>query len=192
MGQRANLAIGNASGYELYYSHWCANTLPRDLFWGSEHAVNFVIQQRSVAVEDGWLDTTWAEGGAVIDSQNKTFLLYGGEDLLFDIPLRRLFLKMLATAWEGWTIRWAFEGIIDIAEYLGVKREHVIADTKDTDEVAFVLTPPKKRDWLRCIGTIRSVDGLAIYRGCLEIYSIISNTRRFLVDIRFSNRWISH
>ncbi|MDF1742288.1 MAG: hypothetical protein P1V19_01245 [Gimesia sp.] len=163
MGQRANLAIGNASGYELFYSHWCANTLPRDLFWGSEHAIEFISQQRAVAVKDGWLDTIWAEGGAVLDSQNKTFLLYGGEDLLYDVPLRRLFLKMLSAAWDDWTIHWAFEGIVDIAEYLGVDRKHVIADSDDTNETTVLLTPPQERDWLRCIGTIRSDDDLAIY-----------------------------
>ncbi|QEG40082.1 hypothetical protein [Roseimaritima ulvae] len=163
MGQRANLAIGNANGYELFYSHWCANTLPRDLFWGSEHAVEFISNQRAVAVDDGWLDTVWAEGGAVIDPQNQTFLLYGGEDLLYDVPLRRLFLKMLSMAWDDWTVRWAFEGIVDLAEYLGVAREHVIADSNDTSEATAILTPPQERDWLRCIGTIRSDGDLAIY-----------------------------
>lgn len=163
MGQRANLVIGNASGYELFYSHWCANTLPRDLFWGSNHAINFVSQQRVVAVDDGWLDTVWAEGGAVIDPQNQIFLLYGGEDLLHDVPLRRLFLKMLNAAWENWTIHWAHEGIVDIAEYLGVARNRVIANSSGTNQSTAILMPPKERDWLSCIGTIRSDDGLAIY-----------------------------
>lgn len=163
MGQRANLAIGNACSYELYYSHWCANTLPRDLFWSSEHALDFVRKQRPVAVADGWLDTIWAEGGAVIDLQSKTFLLFGGEDLLYDVPLRRLFLRMLTTSWQGWAIRWAFEGIVDIAEYLGVAREQVIAVSDKTNEAAAVLTSPQERDWLSCICTIRSVDNLAIY-----------------------------
>lgn len=163
MGQRANLAIGNARGYELFYSHWCANTLPRDLFWGSKHALEFISQQRPVSVEDGWLDTTWAEGGAVVDPQNQTLLLYGGEDLQYDIPLRRLFLRMLHTAWGDWNIRWAFEGIVDIAEYLGVARERVIADSDHASARTAVLTPPEERDWLRCIGTIRSDGDLSIY-----------------------------
>ncbi len=163
MGQRANLAIGNARGYDLFYSHWCANTLPRDLFWGPDHALAFVSQQRSVEPSDGWLDTIWAEGGAVIDPENKSFLLYGGEDLLYDVPLRRLFLSLLNVAWDGWVVRWAFEGIAEIAEYLGVDREHVIANSDDTDERVAVLTPPQERAWLRCVGTFRSNDGLSIY-----------------------------
>ena len=163
MGQRANLVLGNAGGYELFYSHWCANTLPRDLFWGAEHAMDFVLKQRAVTADEGWLDTIWAEGGAVIDVTNKTFLFFGGEDLLYDVPLRRLFLKMISAAWGDWTIRWAYEGIVDIAEYVGVARESVIANSNHKKELTTSLSPPKERDWLRCIGSIRSGDELDIY-----------------------------
>lgn len=155
MGQRANFAIGNSLGYELFYSHWCANTLTSDLFWGSEHALRFVRQQRPVDAENGWLDTVWAEGGAVIDPSNKLFMLYGGESLLFDVPLRRLFLKLLRVAWQGWTIRWASEGIVEIAEYPGVERGRVIADSNASDR-ALDLAPPKERDWLNCVGTFQT------------------------------------
>ena len=158
MGQRANLAIGNANGYDLFYSHWCANTLPRDLFWGPSHALDFVSQQRRVDKENGWLDTIWAEGGAAIDPVSKTLLLFGGEDLLYDVPLRRVFLEFLSVSWDGWTIRWAYEGIVDIAEFLGVTRETVIAESHDKGGFAPTLSPPEEKDWLQCIGTF-SVDG---------------------------------
>jgi len=104
MGQRANFAIGNASSYKLFYNHWCANTLPFELFWGPEHAHDFISRQKVVDNDTGWLDTIWAEGGAVLDLSTKTLLLYGGEDLLYDVPLRRAFLKLLKTSWSGWTI----------------------------------------------------------------------------------------
>ncbi|MCA9152825.1 MAG: hypothetical protein KDA92_26160 [Planctomycetales bacterium] len=162
MGHRANLVLGNASGYELFYSHWSANTLPSDLFWGPEHAVEFVSKQRRVSVVDGWLDTIWAEGGAVIDPQESTLLLYGGEDLLYDVPLRRLYLQMLGTAWDNWTIQWAHEGIVDIAEYVGVAREHVIADFDGAHEATPVWDHPRERDWLQCVATIQIGEELAI------------------------------
>lgn len=77
MGQRANLILVEGREYQLFYSHWCANTLPRDLFWGPEHAVAFIRIQRAVD-DSGWLDEVWAEGGAVVDLDRKHFLLYGG------------------------------------------------------------------------------------------------------------------
>jgi hypothetical protein len=106
MGQRANLIIAGPEGYDLYYSHWRANTLPTDLFWGPEYAQAFVRIQRPVD-QDGWLDTIWSEGGAVIDTARRTLLLYGGEDILYDVPLRRMYLELLQTVWANWTIRWA-------------------------------------------------------------------------------------
>src|SRR5688500_17014614 len=102
MGQRANLAIVTPQGYDLFYSHWCANTLPHDLFWGASHALEFVRKQRKVDRENGWLDTVWAEGGTVIDPQSEMLLLFGGEDVLYDVPLRDVFLQLLQASWSGW------------------------------------------------------------------------------------------
>ena len=95
MGQRANLVLVEDGKYQLFYSHWCANTLPRDLFWGPEHAVAFIRLQRAVD-ESGWLDDVWAEGGALLDLDRKRCLLYGGEDILYDVPLRRIISNCLA------------------------------------------------------------------------------------------------
>ena len=86
MGQRANLILVEKGKYQLFYSHWCANTLPRDLFWGPDHAQAFIRIQRPVG-DSGWLDDVWAEGGAILDIDRKCLLLYGGEDILYDVPL---------------------------------------------------------------------------------------------------------
>ncbi|MBC8059312.1 MAG: hypothetical protein H7Y18_01450 [Clostridiaceae bacterium] len=88
MGQRANLIIVKKDSYDLYYSHWCANTLPRDIFWGPEHAINFIQLQVKKDIDDWWLDDIWAEGGVIVDIEKKILLMYGGENILFDIPLR--------------------------------------------------------------------------------------------------------
>ena len=48
MGQRANLILVEGRKYQLFYSHWCANTLPRDLFWGPGHAAAFIRIQHAV------------------------------------------------------------------------------------------------------------------------------------------------
>ena len=125
--------------------------------------MEFVLQQRPISVEDGWLDTVWAEGGAVIDPGNRTFVLYGGEDLLFDVPLRRVFLRMLRSAWEGWTIHWAHAGIISIAEYVGVSRDKVTAPPTKSPQTPVDLKPPQKPDYLSCVCTIQSKDDVCIY-----------------------------
>jgi len=49
MGQRANLIITRSNGeYDLYYNHWCANTLPIYLFWGPEHAEKFIRMRKAI------------------------------------------------------------------------------------------------------------------------------------------------
>jgi hypothetical protein len=54
-----------------YYSHWCATSLPKDLFWGPAHALNYVRMQKRVGNETGWLDEVWTEGGAVTDPRDE-------------------------------------------------------------------------------------------------------------------------
>src|SRR6187431_409034 len=46
VGQRANLVVVTAQGVELYYTHWGANVLDRELFWGPVHATAFARAQR--------------------------------------------------------------------------------------------------------------------------------------------------
>ena len=54
MGQRANLIIVQYGEYELFYSHWAANTLTSDLFWSPELATAFIQMQQQVDKETGW------------------------------------------------------------------------------------------------------------------------------------------
>ncbi|MCP3773179.1 hypothetical protein NLX71_07575 [Paenibacillus sp. MZ04-78.2] len=152
MGQRANLVITKQGGYDLYYNHWCANTLPRDLFWGPQHAISFIEAQAKVDETD-WLNDIWAEGGVVLDAEKKLLLFFGGEEELYNIPYRRIFLSLMQKVWEEWDLRWANEGIIDIAEYVGVPREVVLA-SEDDDLVDISLAPPEAKDWIDTIISI--------------------------------------
>jgi hypothetical protein len=80
----------------------------------------------------GWLNDTWAEGGAVIDLDRQTLILYGGEDLNSHIPMRRLYLQLLQEVWDGWDVRWANLGILDMADYVGLPRNRVIDGQRST------------------------------------------------------------
>jgi hypothetical protein len=126
MGQRANLLIVENGRYRLFYSHWCANTLPTDLFWGPDYAVKF-IQMQQEGDQSDWLDEVWAEGAAVVDLDKKAFLLFGGEDIDCDVPLRRVYLECLARVWRPWTVEWAYEGIASIADYVAYPRANVLS-----------------------------------------------------------------
>lgn len=156
MGHRANLLLVDESGYELYYCHWCATSLVHALFWGPEFAVRYIRQTQQT---NEWLNTVWAEGGAVLDTHRKRLLLYGGEDVLFDIPLRRVYLELLELMWEGWQVEWAYDGIVDMAAYVGYPGEKVLQPPLDFSSGSITLPPPQEPDWINTIASIRLEDG---------------------------------
>ena len=170
MGQRANLVIVEDGQYQLFYSHWCANTLTRDLFWGPEYAARFIRMQRE-ADESGWLDDAWAEGAAVVDLDRKVLLLFGGESVLYDVPLRRVYLDFLSRVWKSWDVRWAYEGIATIADYVSYPRTKVLSTR--TEEAVCSLAPPGERGWTDIVASIRwAADQVRIYplAGDPEVY----------------------
>jgi hypothetical protein len=172
MGQRANLILVQSGEYQLFYSHWCANTLTRDLFWGPDHAMAFIRIQRAVD-DSGWLDDIWAEGGAVVDLDHKHFLLYGGEDLLYDVPRRRIYLNLLAKVWNGWTVHWAYEGIAELADYVGYPRDRVLSK-RDRDYTDANPTPPDQKDWTDLVASVR------LENGTIRLYPLAGDVESYL------------
>jgi len=132
MGQRANLVIVYNNDYELYYNHWCASSMPEKVFWGPVHTRQFIESQEKVSKTE-WLNDIWAEGGVVMDLDQQYLLFYGGEDMIYDIQLRQLFIQLMHKVWTGWQVEWAEEGILDMANYVGVSPECVLSSRQDTE-----------------------------------------------------------
>ena len=161
MGQRANYVIVDPpaeGGYELYYSHWAANRVPQDLFWGPEHALTFIRGQRPVPAKQ-WLDTVWAEGGALVDPERQTLLLFGGDDMDRELGLRRVYLRLVQPLWPGWNVRWADGELVELADYVGVDEEHVLVAPTLPDDPRLCLSDVGD-DWYDTAISIRWEDGL--------------------------------
>ena len=152
MGQRANLLIVRNQSYTLYYSHWCAYTLPVSLFWGEQYAIRFIELQKQVD-ETGWLDDKWAEGGAVLDLERRVLLFYGGSDILYDVPLRNVLLGLMKNNWPGWEIRWAHEGIADLAAYVGYPTDKVLS-VREASRHEASLAPPEEKKWVDLVASV--------------------------------------
>ena len=157
MGQRANLIVLRSGGWSMHYTHWRADTLDADLFWGPAYATVF-IQAQKPCDPNAWLDEVWAEGGAVVDHDARLLLWFGGGDVRAEVPLRRAQLDLMRHAWPGWEVRWAREGVVDIAAQAGVAKEAVLSDG-DWSSIALDLSPPQERDWSQCIGAHRAACG---------------------------------
>ncbi|WCF10723.1 hypothetical protein NDS46_13125 [Paenibacillus thiaminolyticus] len=135
----------------MYYSHWCANTLPRDLFWGPEEALAFIESQQ---LTEEWLDDRWAEGGVIIDLDQNVLLWYGGEDIMYDVPLRRHLFALMQPLWSGWELRWA----VGMANYLNYPLEHV-RSVEYAADLPTIIEPDSKGGFIRIIASIVFPDG---------------------------------
>jgi hypothetical protein len=125
------------------------------LFWGPEIAQSFVSQQQFCADDSGWRNKTWAEGGVVIDDYRHQLLFFCGSDLLFDIPLRRLYLKLIRHVWKGWEIQWAHDGILDIAAYVGYPRRDLF-ESYDPGPEDTALHEPDEPEQIKIVASIRT------------------------------------
>ncbi|MWA05652.1 hypothetical protein F8568_035905 [Actinomadura sp. LD22] len=125
MGARANFVLIDAGGMRLHYSHWGADRVCSVLAAGPAAAVRFISEQhRCDDPERDWLNDAWAEGGAVVDRTARRLLFYG-DQLMLDLPCKRAFLALLEPMWPGWTVRWAYDGIGDLAAAAGLDRSAV-------------------------------------------------------------------
>jgi hypothetical protein len=154
MGSRANFVIVDRDGWRLRYSHWAATGIASIVAPGPSAAVRFIDAQ----ADGDWLDDVWAEGGALVDLIRRVLLLWGG-DLMDDLLVRRAFMRVLALTWPGWTVRWAADGIGDLAAHVGLARATV--RNLDPPEPVEPLTDGDSFDLL----TVRQADGrLDAYR----------------------------
>ncbi|MGW4248178.1 hypothetical protein [Nocardia sp. NPDC004722] len=124
MGARANFVLIDGDGPRLHYSHWAADTIASVLIAGPDPACRFIDAQRLCDPATDWLDDVWCEGGAVVDL-TKRELVYFGDQLLWEVPEKLVFSLLLARTWPGWRLRWAYDGIGDLAAAAGVDRSLV-------------------------------------------------------------------
>lgn len=113
MGERANYAIVNDRGLELYYARFGAVELLRDLAVTPQDAVAFVRNQQPAT---HWLDDILCEGAVVIDTVRQVLLLFTWHhDGVADRARR---LAEIRAAWPDWQVRWAYGGIEDVVAHL--------------------------------------------------------------------------
>jgi hypothetical protein len=115
MGSRANYIVTSGGRHAIYYSHWGAQSIERDFFFGMEPALSLI---RSAARVSEIYEL--AEGGAIIDCDRKSLRLWGEDASNYDPRLRKIWLEMLRLSWEGWEVDWCHERAVGLAKYLGL------------------------------------------------------------------------
>lgn len=119
MGNRANFVIVHEGDWQLYYSHWGGCRILDALIGGPGLALRYAASLRRCQ-KDEWCPPTWADGGAVVDLDRRRVLFFG-EPLMVEMNERRALLSVLATAWSGYEICWAYDGTVELAGYVGAE-----------------------------------------------------------------------
>jgi hypothetical protein len=164
MGARANYFLIRDGTRRTFYSQWGAEHLAFDMFWGEQYAIPFVEQQ--LEVDDEYL--LGDEGGAVIDIDHHVVLLFAsfvGDD----IPLRRLYLRLMQVLWTGWEVRWAPAHQLDLVDYVGLSREILTAGPPAVPETTFLGDPLDVPEHPEFVDTVVSV---RLRGGELRLYPI--------------------
>jgi hypothetical protein len=163
MGSRANYVVVDDRGWRLYYSHWGAQTVDIQLAPGPEHALRFVTGQQPRDPDSGWLDDRWCEGGAAIDTIRRELTFFGGFEFLHGLEYRRAYFALLEETWSGWAVRWAYDGLADLAKAVGVAPATVRVPelALSRKPVAPVVTRAAE-DEVWALLTVRELDGALV------------------------------
>lgn len=116
MGSRANYIIKSEHGVRIYYSHWRASYIAKDLYLGYEKLKYFIEQFDE---DDEIINYPWIEGCILIDEQTKN-VIFWEDTYLIELTLRREYLKRISEIWCGWRIQYAYKHMYDIEKYLNI------------------------------------------------------------------------
>ncbi|MCB0512698.1 MAG: hypothetical protein KDC60_04610 [Bacteroidetes bacterium] len=132
----------------IYYTGRRAQETPNILAQG----LNFCEKYFSEFDEVGWLmDNAFAEGGILIDKDNKKILIFGGGDISYTPALQRLYCKHITKIWKGWNVEWCSKGNVDFAEYLGIMEDRILAsgcipEFFEADEWSYTMNADRTQD----------------------------------------------
>jgi len=87
------------------------------------------------------LDTTWAEGGILLDTDAQTLIFWGGSAINRRPDLRRLLLLALRLIWPGWNVSWATWGTCCMSRHIengrrGQTLPHLVNATAQRVDIA--------------------------------------------------------
>jgi hypothetical protein len=169
MGARAHYIRRSGGVWQLRYSHWGAETIDRDIFWGPEHTRAFIDAQ--VAREpDDWMEEVWCEGAVLMDEDRHQLLFYGGM-VTFGILTGRVFRPMLRTTWAGWDVRPAT--LPEIATALGVD-PGLVESTYEPEPIAadWHLTPHRYVSTVVTLARKGRIDAFAVDHSPLDLVGL--------------------
>lgn len=176
MGQRANLFICRHGVYKQYYDHWAANRLDLELIWGPPIVLAW-IESRAPVDDSYLLDEVWCEGAALVDTDARRLLWWGGEDTLYELDRRRMVFGLLQETWPGWDVRWANKGLAEVlvATHRVIDRHDLVPNSASPRKLV-VSDVPEYND---CILSWKK-DGLTHVRRVVASWECLLNPSQYM------------
>jgi hypothetical protein len=142
MANRANYLIADGRGLSVFYGHWGAPTVPREVQQGPTACQRFIRTQQGVP-EAELLEFAFMEGGIALDTAHRRALFFGGlASVNYDAAIQARLLERIRPAWEAerWTIDWARRYAYDLVGHVGlpgdrVENDVLMGEPADWDEV---------------------------------------------------------
>ena len=141
MGQRADARSSSSRGAIAFTTIIGAQTVWTATFSGDLTTQQEFIRVQDQVGDDEWLDDIWAEGGAVLDRDRSALLFFGGEDVRYDVPLRRLYLKSSDAFGKDGVSNGRIPGSSISPSYVGSPRERVMAEVRDSRRSTWLGAP---------------------------------------------------
>lgn len=108
-------AVVENGAWTAYKSSWAALFFATDLLVGPAAFTELV---RGFDKAEWWYDDIWGEGGAVVDIDRRTVLWFSWHVEAYEY--RRAVHNVMTRTWPNWEIRWAHDGVCDLANYVGL------------------------------------------------------------------------
>lgn len=184
MSHRGNFIIVEANEHRVKGQR-DALVLPMLMFWGYDFISDY-------PESDYWYDIVWDEGSALIDPQNRVVIFHSGEYLSVEIPRRRLFLEFMQNVWNDWDVRWAYNGILEIGDYVDYDRsllddsefkDHNSSKEQYTVAYSFFVEYSDKEDWHDAIVSVRLPGSSIRLRYASELYELLEYGEKLVETI---------
>ncbi|MBN9381925.1 MAG: hypothetical protein J0H74_14245 [Chitinophagaceae bacterium] len=171
MGQRANYIIKEGNAITLYYNHWRANAIARDLYLGEERFVAFA---KDCQPAEELLEEAWIEGCVLLDYDARVVSFWSLE-FPDDTSVVDYYLSKLSTKWAGWKVDLLRNRMYDIASLLRI--DYVAQQELQTPHVFTTekIVADKVEDWTNALVLIRDDAGWFVTKtGDLVIETLVS------------------
>ncbi|MEV5204471.1 hypothetical protein [Streptomyces sp. NPDC053720] len=134
--------------YELYVFKWGATGLDISLLAGPDITISHF--RASENAWGNWRDEILCEAAALVDLRHKVLLFFAWEGPTTTFLLHPAAREWHDHAWTGWDVRWAYSGLAELHEYLGLDPQAVSCPSQEVYP-GWVLAPGD--EWLSECGT---------------------------------------